>query len=271
MASLVRATRVRVLAAGFALSVLVACGEPDAPSTTYPGIDGHARYLPLRGTAHDPVGLSSDTSCEGCHTGTTFKAFTCTGCHPSAQTDPIHVSSGSAVPGYAAGAVTSADCYRCHPQGTGIAPESHGLFFPIGTAAHPAVCTTCHTDPVARRDPTKLACLSCHEKRPGYATAHARVRDYPVVPSSPWCLRCHADGEVDRIASHGKRALPGETEAAGPGDVNPENGETLHDTHCFTCHSKVPPYPLFGGSGAGVPNRPWAQDWNQAGCTPCHL
>lgn len=264
MGTQVRTAGARLHAAVVSLSVLIACSQAEAPSITYPGIDGHAVYLPLRGTAHDPAGLASATSCEGCHPGTTFTAFTCTGCHTGPLTDPIHVASGSAVAGYVAGAVTSADCYRCHPQGTGIAPEAHGLYFPIGTADHPAVCTTCHTDPVARRDPTKLACLSCHERRPGYGTAHARVRDYPVAPSSPWCLRCHADGQVDRVASHGRRTAPGgDAEGGGPGDGD-------HDTHCFTCHSMVPPYPLFGGLGAGVPNRPWAQDWNQAGCTPCH-
>jgi hypothetical protein len=119
----------------------------------------------------------------------------------------------------------------------------------------------CHTDPAARSDPSKLACLSCHATRPGFATAHAKVRDYPVAVTAPWCLRCHADGQVDRIAAHGRRAGPPGT--GGPGDGN-------HDAHCFTCHSMVPPYALFGGPGPGVAGKPWAQDWKQATCKPCH-
>jgi hypothetical protein len=262
MVSPVRVTRVRVYTAAIALSVTVACGERDAPPNTYPGIDGHARYLPLRGTAHDPSGPASATSCEGCHPGTSFKQFLCTGCHTAALTDPIHAS--SLAPGYVPGAVTSADCYRCHPDGAGIAPATHGLKFPIGTAAHPAVCRMCHTDPASRGDVTRLACVTCHEAQAGFATAHSQVRDYPVAVTAPWCLRCHADGQVDRIASHGRQAVAGGKQGGGgPGDGN-------HDTRCFTCHSMVPPYPLFGGPGAGLPNRPWAQDWKQAGCTPCH-
>jgi hypothetical protein len=262
MATPVRASRVRVYAAGIALSVLLSCGEKTAPWNTDPGVDGHALYMPLRGTAHDPAGLSSATSCEGCHSGTTFKTFACTGCHTAALTDPIHAS--SLAPGYVPGAVTSADCYRCHPDGAGIAPATHGLYFPIGTAAHPPVCRMCHTDATARADPGKLACVSCHEAQPGFSTAHAGVRDYPVAVTAPWCLRCHASGQVDRIASHGRQSVAGgKRGGGGPGDGD-------HDAHCFTCHSAVPPYALFGGTGAGVPNRPWAQDWKQAGCTPCH-
>jgi hypothetical protein len=251
-------TSMRRLAALLPVAGLVACGaSAPAPWLTSPGIDGHAVYLPLRGTAHDPSGAASDTSCEGCHPGTSFREFVCTGCHTAPLTDPLH----AAATGYVAGAVTSADCYRCHPQGAGFAPADHARLFPIGTAAHPSICGTCHTDLAARSDPSRLACVSCHQARPGFATAHANVRDYPVAVSAPWCLRCHADGQVDRVADHGRRAGP-------PGTGGPGDGD--HDTHCFTCHSMVPPYALFGGPGPGVPDRPWAQDWTQSTCRPCH-
>lgn len=255
----------RPFAAGFALCVLFACGGPaekDAPWLTYPGMDAHAAYLPLRGTAHDPAGLAKATSCEGCHTGTSFKEFVCTTCHTPALTDPIHATSFAI--GYVPGAVTSADCYRCHPQGTGIVPATHGLLFPIGTAAHPAACRMCHTDPAARKDLTKLACVTCHQGQAGFSTAHAKVKDYPASVTAAWCLRCHADGQVDRIASHGRQSVAGgERGGGGPGDGD-------HDTRCFTCHTMVPPDPAFGGAGAGVASKPWAQDWRQASCKGCH-
>ena len=260
MKSLVSTTRARFAAAGFALSVITACGQKSAPWDTYPGIDGHAAYLPLRGTAHDPTGLSSATSCEGCHPGTSFRDFVCVSCHTAAQTDPIHVSSVAS--GYVPGAVTSADCYRCHPDGQGMSAAAHGPFFPIDTASHPALCQTCHNDPTARTDPTKLACVSCHQTRPGFSTAHSRVRDYPVSVTAPWCLRCHADSQVDTIAGHGRQtAAGGPRGGGGPGDGN-------HDTRCFTCHTMVPPY--FGGTAGGVAGRPWAQSWSQAACGSCH-
>ena len=255
----------RAFAALLPVLMLAACGDTAQPWLTNPGIDGHAVYLPLRGTAHDPSGLASVTSCEGCHTGTSFRQFACTPCHTRAATDPLHPG----VTGYVPGAVTSADCYRCHPQGAGVAPASHGRLFPIGTPAHPPECRGCHTDPAARNDPAKLACLSCHDRLPGFAAAHAGVRDYPVAVTAPWCLRCHADGSVDRVAAHGRRAgPPGSGGDAATGTGGPGDGK--HDTHCFTCHSMVPPYPLFGGPGPGVTDRPWAQEWKQSTCTPCH-
>ena len=101
--------------------------------------------------------------------------------------------------------------------------------------------------------------MSCHERQADFATAHARVKDYPIVLDPVWCVRCHPDGRADRIDLHG--AQPGPPGRAAPGDGD-------HDTHCFTCHTMVPP--SFGGTGPGVADRPWAQDWKQAACSRCH-
>jgi hypothetical protein len=241
------------------LFALAACAtETTAPWVTDPGIDGHAVYFPLSGTVHDPSGLASVTSCAGCHPGTSFREFVCVTCHTATLTDPLHPG----VSGYPTGAATSADCYRCHPQGAGIAPADHGIFFPIGTPSHPPLCGACHTNAQARSDPATLACASCHAGRPGFtATAHAGVAEYGAIVSvtSPWCVRCHADDQVDRVAQHG--AQRGSAGTAGSGDGR-------HGTRCFTCHSMIPPY--FGGTGPGLPNRPWAQDWKQSTCSPCH-
>jgi hypothetical protein len=240
------------------IAAAIACGRPaDAPWLTAPSLADHAAFLPLAATPHDPTLPGAAVSCDGCHPGTTFAQFVCTTCHGPAATDSLHAN----VAGYPASGVTSAQCYACHPQGQGLAPADHAAFFPIATAAHPAVCTFCHTDRAARADPSKLACATCHASRPGFSSAHVAVKDCPVAPSPEWCLRCHADSRVDRMAAHGLQAGPSGN--AGPGDGR-------HDTHCFTCHTMVPPLPFFGGTGAGIPNRPWAQDWKQAACTKCH-
>lgn len=240
------------------LAAAIACSRPpDAPWLTAPSLADHAAFLPLAATPHDPTLQGTTVSCDGCHPGTTFTQFVCTTCHASAATDSLHAS----VAGYPASGVTSAQCYACHPQGQGLAPGDHATFFPIATAAHPAVCTFCHTDRAARADPSKLACATCHATQPGFSSAHVAVKDAPLAPSPEWCLRCHADAQVDRIAAHGLQAGPS-------GDAGPGDGR--HDTHCFTCHTMVPPLAVFGGTGAGVPNRPWAQDWTQAACTKCH-
>jgi hypothetical protein len=246
--------------------VTAACGgqQQEAPWLTNPGIDGHASYFPLRGTPHDPSGLAAATSCEGCHKGTSFRQFVCTDCHTAAATDPIHAGS-LVVSGYVPGAVTSADCYRCHPQGTSQAPANHAALFPIGTPEHPASCRMCHTDPFARTDPTKLACQACHDGRPGFATAHANVPDFTnvAVMTAPWCLRCHADGRVLRVALHEARDGGSPKGPSGPGLGS-------HSTHCFTCHTMIPPYALWSGPGPGVAGLPWAQDWSVVGCVQCH-
>ncbi len=234
-------TRVRVPLAILALAA--GCEAPvEAPWLTYPGVDGHAPYLVLSGTPHDPSTAGTAVSCEGCHPSTTFLAFECTGCHAASQTDPIHAS----IAGYAAGAVASADCYRCHPQGLGVlAPAEHVRFFPIATASHPAVCTNCHTDLMNRGDLAKLACSSCHQGRPTFAGRHAGVSDFPAAAASVDCLRCHADGQVDRVADHQPK-LP---IAAG---------SSTHGTVCLHCHTGL------------RADKTWAADFSAYDCTACH-
>ncbi len=239
---------------------MAACADDSTeahPWLTDPGVAGHARYLPLAGTPHDPSVSGARVSCDDCHPGASFRTFDCITCHTPAGMDPLH----STIAEYPATGVTSADCYRCHPQGIGITPANHFRFFPIDTVAHPAVCTQCHTDSTNRQDPALLACATCHAQQAGFSVAHARVRDYPLVATAEWCLRCHADSQVDWIAQHGM--LPGPAGDAAPGDGR-------HDTYCFECHTMVPPLPLFGGPGPGIADRPWAQDWTIATCSRCH-
>lgn len=238
----------------------------------YPDLSGHDRYLLLARTPHDPTAPGSTVSCDDCHPSTTFREYDCTGCHLASITDPYHAG----VTSYpAAGTATSADCYGCHPQGTGVmTPEQHALYFTMGTHSHPAVCTQCHSDPTRRADLSTLRCVTCHESTPtstgaAFGTAHARVNDYRSTMTSDWCIRCHADDQVDRIATHGAYPDPTGYMAGSAGPGLPSGKHT--NAACLDCHTMVPPaFP--NPTGTPVPDRPWAQNWPIASCnkTGCH-
>ena len=264
-------------AAVLLLTLAAACGGEDgSKNLTYPGVDGHAPYFQLAGTSHEPSATGA-VQCQSCHTGDSFRQFTCTGCHTNAnptgtdvmaRTSAIHTdtSGNPLVVNGVTYAYVSATCLLCHPQGAIPHP-----FFPIGGAtAHNLVCIQCHTDLTAKTDTTKLACISCHAQSPGGladpATAHRQLLapEYPVTVANLDCIRCHADGQVDRIASHGRKPAPigmGDSGCAATGcSAGPSDGR--HSNHCFECHSSRPP--LFGGSQAGARGA-WAQDWSAAG------
>jgi hypothetical protein len=252
-----------------ALLSFCACGgasSTQAPWLSYPGMESHTRWLPLMGTAHEPS-LTGPVQCSSCHPGSSFarSQVDCTTCHTAAATDPLHVSIPEAAR-YAQ--LTGKDkCLACHPTGqAGLTDAAHHSFFPVGPGSkHNRACSACHSDPLDRKNLAKLQCVTCHAdpaKFPGFDTKHARVLDYPAnAPSPIWCLRCHDSGQVDLIGAHGRQA--GAAGQGGPGDGN-------HDTHCFQCHTMVPPSAPFNGTGPGLASRPWAQDWKQSACSACH-
>jgi hypothetical protein len=237
----------------------------------------HARHFPIAaGDIHGPTvngGNGAQNYCNACHAnadGTPADAFTtfnCIGCHvPVAggaayhdnqvQVAAVHVNVTSFV-------FASANCYACHPDGTG-APANHGALFPIGpTSAHKAQkCADCHLDPAHPTDLTQFACDSCHlAKDATLPTKHGTVGGVailvvhtsqntlgtPLTMTSPDCLRCHADAQVNRVASH-------TTQDSG-------FGKTEHRAAgCVTCHKTNrtdKPYP--------------ATNWSAAtGCATCH-
>jgi hypothetical protein len=207
----------------------------DAPWLTAVDLAAHAAFLPLAGTVHDPTVASTGVSCDACHPGTTFKQFDCTTCHTQAQADPLHAG----VAGYQ---WASASCYGCHPTGTGTMAD-HGSFFPIGTgSSHALGCTQCHTDSARRTDPSTLACASCHAAIAGFSTAHAAVADYDAT--SPGCVRCHGDAQVDRVAAHTQFPVA--------------RGSATHDTVCLQCHTAL------------RTDKPFAADLSTFDCLGCH-
>ena len=209
-----------------------------------------------------------DTVCLQCHTSlrtdkpfaADLAAFDCTVCHAQAATDPGHAG----VNGYV---YASPSCYGCHPTGT-AAPANHdAAFFPIsaGTAHVGIACTACHTDLTHPTDPANFACASCHNGLPGFSGKHDPINGVvilsvrtnctnatPVPLTSSYCLRCHADSQVDRVASH-----PGGDSAFGNG--------THRGAGCLTCHVAMRTDKPFGanfnksGASQGSP-----------GCAACH-
>lgn len=217
--------------------------------------DHQARFPIAAGSA------THDTACLDCHTGpradkawaADFGAFACVACHTSPETDATHTG----ITGYAH---QSSACYQCHPQGT-AASVDHARFFPVGTGtAHDGVaCAQCHTDPARRQDPATLACASCHQTQAGFGTAHtvtghailvvhtSQNASTPVALTSPNCLRCHADGQVDLVSAH-----PAGDQGFGQGDHRRAG--------CVTCHTAM----RTGTKSFGA-------SWDSAtGCTTCH-
>lgn len=261
-----------LLPVALALGACGAAGDADAPWLSYTGVDGHAKFLPLTGTAHDPATHPSVT-CESCHPGSTFRQPVCTGCHGQSETTALHTSAvtGKVLEEYEwtpppGGGVAwhRPSCLRCHPQG-GVPDVAHQAYFPVGSGtAHDRACGTCHSDPLDKKSLSKLRCVACHGGAtvavplPGTHATLLRGDSYPAEPTPADCLRCHAGGRVLRIAAHDERRGPSEFGPAGPWDG--AHGATGTAVNCFSCHNAPPP--LFGGRGPGIASRPWAQDWS---------
>lgn len=263
-------TALRLLPLAFGLA---ACGggqEPPADWLTYPGLEGHARYLPLLGSSHDPS--KHAITCESCHPGDTFREPVCTGCHAQPETTALHTSgsTGKVLSSYTWTPPPGAgvpwrrpSCLTCHPKG-GAPDVVHDLFFPIGEGTpHGRACSSCHADPLDKTNLAQLRCVACHGSDavrvplPGSHAKVLRAESYPSSPTAADCLRCHAGARVLRVADHERKAGPTGFGGAGPWDG--EHGAQGARVNCFACHDARPP--LLGGSGPGIASRPWAQDW----------
>jgi hypothetical protein len=186
------------LAAGLGCGVLTmpgSGGAPDPasgmPNNTAMTRDQHQALFPILAGAH------ATTDCNSCHGGfSSFKEFTCIGCHDHAQqpTDMGHVG----VVGYR---YDSKACVGCHPQGVAAAvsrPDHSTKFFPIdvGTAHANGQCSDCHTNAA---DKSQFTCISCHDHaQPATDTGHVGVAGYKY--DSAACLSCHPQGLAGTIS-----------------------------------------------------------------------
>jgi hypothetical protein len=219
-----------------------------------------------------------------------FRRTSCVGCHVTVGgTTALHDDQASlttlhsSVSTFTSTVIAkglSAACLSCHADGQGGAPANHPQLFPIAVGSKHAgiACNACHTNPSNRKDLTAFACASCHSGLPATATrkawsaAHA-IAGYAIttwqtatsaggtrttvqidMTDSRQCLRCHADSQVNRVASH----------PAGDSGF----GTSQHRTAgCYTCHSKL------------RTDKPWGALFTEArgsagppptGCYTCH-
>lgn len=224
--------------------LLFACGR----STQQQGLVQHDSFFVVAGS-------HQGFSCAQCHDPAAAgfaladKGVTCVACHSdSAQIGTIHAGVG----GFA---YADASCISCHKDGSAGLPANHDKdFFPVTGTSHAGIaCSQCHGATKAIAD---ITCVPCHAQA-ATATAHAAIpastsgrRDGVKYVNYQWtsayCLECHADGQVNTIASH-PRFDHGLT---GSG----------HAPFCLTCHTALAP---AGGKA-------WAADFSKSTCLACH-
>jgi hypothetical protein len=128
----------------------------------------------------------------------------------------------------------------CHKDGVGV---DHAPIFPIASGAHGAVgCSQCHLDPANR---AVLGCAGCHpHEQATVAGQHALVSDYAF--DSARCVRCHADSQVNRVASHLPFVITsGAHASSGRGE-------------CLRCHPSL------------RADKPFGADFGVSDCLGCH-
>jgi hypothetical protein len=192
------------------------------------------------------------TSCVACHVAVGGTAF-----HDNqASLTTLHASVASFT-----GTVTtlglSAACLSCHADGGAGAPADHEQVFPraAGTKHAGLGCVQCHGTGL-KTDLTALACASCHNAIAGFTTKHAAIGGVSIlnlytgyvltgtVPlTSPSCLKCHSDSQVDRVSSH-------PTDGSGPSRSEHARAG------CLSCHQTSradKPYPAIDFSQPASP------------------
>ncbi|HEU4385553.1 MAG TPA: cytochrome c3 family protein [Anaeromyxobacteraceae bacterium] len=251
-------TRFLRIAIALATAAAAGCGSKDRPPDWVTVTDraSHEAMFPIA------TGFHAAADCNDCHGGfDTFKQFTCTTCHAEPQNGQLHAG----VSGYAS---DGPSCVRCHPLGTIGVPPNHGTaFFPIGsgTAHADVACSQCHLDMSRANDPTAFGCYACHSALPtgwphptsvgnvAILTVHtSQNASQPVDLTDPaTCLRCHADSQVDSVASHPASGGFGRSEHAAAG--------------CLTCHSGTRTDKTFGTNFSTTPAA-----GSGSGCGTCH-
>ena len=231
--------------AAIAILLAAACGKSPGGGT---GLIQHDKFFVVTGS-HQSFG------CEQCHDPSAAgfaladKGVTCVGCHSdAAQITAAHGGVG----GFA---YADATCIACHKDGSGGLPANHDTdYFPVTGTSHASLaCAQCHG---ATRAIGDITCTPCHAQST-MATAHAAIpatttgrRDRVTYTNYQWasayCLECHADGQVNRIASH-------------PSFDNGLTGQG-HAPFCLTCHTSRAP---AGGKA-------WAADFSKQSCLACH-
>lgn len=203
------------------------------------GLD-HTKDFPI-----GPKDYHANITCKTCHTDPANpRNVSCTtgNCHPMADTGNKHPL--GLVPNYM---YSSGACVMCHPNGT-IAGVDHSKLFPIAMAdKHTGIaCATCHADVNNRKNVTCAAAM-CHAQA-AMTTKHGNAKvvsdaNRGYAYSSPLCLKCHADSQVDRVATHDAKFR------VSSGD---------HHRPCLQCHDTL------------RKDKAWAADFTAHNCIQCH-
>lgn len=217
------------------LCAACARGGGGAPWLTQPTPAQHGtRWFPIGGgTTHEVA------TCDDCHGAfDTFARYDCLHCHTGDHADEAALTQRHA--SVASFRYASDACYGCHRDGVGV---NHAALFPISSGAHAGVaCASCH---VSAADRSVLGCAGCHDHEASpMASAHAAVGGYAFDPAL--CVRCHGDGQVDRMAAHVAFPIVAPARHAG----------TLAD--CLRCHP------------SRRTDKPFAEDFSIAECLGCH-
>lgn len=236
----------RAVLAFLALSAVIAgagCGR-GGPAL---GLVAHNKFFVVTGSHRS-------FSCDQCHSASAPSfalaggGVDCLACHTDGATSPAHAG----VPNYR---WATGSCMACHKDGSGSLPANHDLaFFPVTGTKHSSLgCSDCHGATKAIAD---ITCVPCHAQS-DTAVFHAAIptlttgrRDGVQYTNYQWasayCLKCHADGKVNFIASH-------------PSVSNGLNGDG-HAPFCLTCHATSGP---TGGKA-------WATNFADSTCLACH-
>jgi hypothetical protein len=200
-----------------------------------------------------------------------FKVTTCVACHVTVGGTALHhdvpslTTLHSTVVAFTSTVSTlglSAACLSCHADGSGGLPANHPFPAGAGTRHAGIGCAQCHGTGL-KTDLTALACASCHAALdPTIVSRHTNPGGIAILAvhtsqstlgpaltmTSPNCLRCHADSQVDLVASH----------PAGDSGF----GRAPHmAAGCVTCHAVArtdKPYPAINFGSA-------------TGCVTCHV
>jgi hypothetical protein len=263
-----------------AIALLAGCSPApagDARWLTQPTADQHTSlFFPIStGKAHaigaPAVHVSGTIDCNSCHgNADSFRDFDCLTCHVSTAMVARH----SRVGGFF---YDSPSCYGCHPDGVASGAIDHTGRFPIAPGdthaiGAPAVhlggtiqCTSCHP---AISNRSRVDCTICHDPSdqsakhggligPETNNANPLWSGTGPVPTGETanCLLCHANGKLQRVATHAQStALPaGFAVAKGnhfqsceqchvdrtvdPARLNPELDFAA--AKCSNCHSQA--------------------------------
>lgn len=168
-------------------------------------------------------------TCADCHTvSTNYVVFSCmTGaCHQQASTDNQH----SGVQGYI---YASAQCYACHPRGSGGGFNHATSIFPL-TGAHITVdCKQCHQNGYPN---TPTTCVSCHQTNYDAAANPG----HKSLSLSTDCSICHttlAGWKPAAFPAHNNYFVLVGAHSTAATCINCHNGNYINTPNqCADCH-----------------------------------